>query len=84
MVRDRKGRVPRAVAGDAGQGFVRFFPRTARSSRRDDLPASRRTEKHDIDVVVDRLKVRPEIRQKQRLAESFERRLGIAEAAPWP
>ena len=36
----------------------------------DNLPKLAKTKKHTIDVVIDRLKVRPEI--KQRLAESFE------------
>ena len=43
------------------------------------LPKLKKTEKHDIDVVIDRLKVRPDI--KQRLAESFEAALRAA-AAP--
>jgi excinuclease ABC subunit A len=37
----------------------------------------KKNEKHDIDVVVDRLKVRPDM--KQRLAESFEAALRIAD-----
>jgi excinuclease ABC subunit A len=40
-------------------------------------PSSRRPKKHDIDVVIDRIKVRPDI--KQRLAESFEAALKLAD-----
>ena len=43
----------------------------------DDLPKLKKTEKHDIDVVIDRLKVRPEV--QQRLAESFEAALRLAD-----
>ena len=42
----------------------------------DQLPVLKKTEKHDIDVVIDRLKVRPEM--QQRLAESFEAALRLA------
>jgi excinuclease ABC subunit A len=41
------------------------------------LPKLKKTEKHTIDVVVDRVKVKEEI--KQRLAESFETCLRIAD-----
>jgi excinuclease ABC subunit A len=43
----------------------------------DDLPKLKKTEKHTIDVVIDRLKVNAEI--KQRLAESFETALRLAD-----
>ncbi|MFM2067707.1 MAG: excinuclease subunit, partial [Pseudomonadota bacterium] len=42
-----------------------------------ELPALKKAEKHDVDVVIDRLKVRPDARQ--RLAESFEQALRIAD-----
>src|SRR6185295_11687514 len=42
-----------------------------------ELPTLKKTEKHDIDVVIDRLRARPEM--KQRVAESFEAALRIAE-----
>lgn len=41
----------------------------------DELPALKKTEKHDLDVVIDRIKVRPDL--KQRLAESFEAALRV-------
>ncbi|KAG1081233.1 hypothetical protein G6F40_015577 [Rhizopus arrhizus] len=37
----------------------------------------KKTEKHDIDVVIDRLRIKPE--SKQRLAESFETALQLAD-----
>ncbi|MFL6715876.1 MAG: excinuclease ABC subunit UvrA, partial [Burkholderiaceae bacterium] len=43
----------------------------------DDLPKLKKTEKHTIDVVIDRIKVKAEI--KQRLAESFETALRLAD-----
>jgi excinuclease ABC subunit A len=43
----------------------------------DALPALHKAEKHDIDVVIDRVRVRPDLRQ--RLAESFEAALRIAD-----
>ncbi len=51
------------------QGFVRV--RIDGEVREiDDLPKLRKNVKHTVEIVVDRLKVRPEV--KQRLAESFE------------
>jgi excinuclease UvrABC ATPase subunit len=47
----------------------------ARSTSTSDLPALKKTEKHDIDVVIDRVKVRPDL--QQRLAESFEAALRV-------
>ena len=43
----------------------------------DTLPKLAKTQKHTIDIVVDRIKVRPDVRQ--RLAESFETALMHAE-----
>ena len=44
----------------------------------DALPELKKNDKHDIDVVVDRLRVRAR-HAKQRLAESFEAALRIAD-----
>ena len=56
------------------QGFVRVQVATAGQDAQlmelDPLPALDKNQRHSIDVVVDRLKVRPDVRQ--RLAESFE------------
>jgi excinuclease ABC subunit A len=63
------------------QGFVRFRIQSGTLAAKiyevDDLPKLKKTEKHTIDVVIDRVKVRSDI--KQRLAESFETALRIAE-----
>ncbi|HEX6016650.1 MAG TPA: excinuclease ABC subunit UvrA, partial [Burkholderiaceae bacterium] len=81
VVRDRKGEFGELFVQMQAQGFVRFRVGSAGGERRvveaTDLPALKKTEKHDIDVVIDRLRARPEM--KQRLAESFEAALRIAE-----
>ena len=53
------------------------FASTARRVEATDLPELKKNEKHDIDVVIDRLKARPDM--KQRLAESFEAALRVAD-----
>ena len=73
----RKGEHQELFNDLQSQGFVRV---RVRSERRDakaqiieiaeTLPQLERTQKHSVDVVVDRIKVSPDI--KQRLAESFE------------
>ena len=79
VVRDRKGEFVELFADMQAQGYVRFrIGRTARrASSRPRLPKLKKTEKHDIDVVIDRLRVRPDV--QQRLAESFEAALRIAD-----
>ncbi|MDO8439276.1 MAG: excinuclease ABC subunit UvrA, partial [Telluria sp.] len=61
--------------------FVRFRVQSgtgkARIVEAVDLPQLKKTEKHTIDVVVDRVKVKADI--KQRLAESFETALRLAD-----
>ncbi|MBG6079896.1 excinuclease ABC subunit UvrA [Rubrivivax gelatinosus] len=81
VVRDRKGEFVELFADMQARGYVRF--RVGNDGQpgavveADALPALKKTEKHDIDVVVDRLKTRPDM--KQRLAESFEAALRIAD-----
>ncbi|ROZ62925.1 excinuclease ABC subunit A [Ramlibacter sp. WS9] len=76
VARDRKGEFENVFAEMQAQGYVRF--RVGGTMYEfDDLPKLKKTEKHDIDVVIDRLKVRPDI--KQRLAESFEAALRLAD-----
>jgi excinuclease ABC subunit A len=81
VVRDRKGEFIELFAQMQAQGFVRFRIASAGGERQvfeaTDLPKLKKTEKHDIDVVIDRLRARPEM--TQRLAESFEAALRIAE-----
>ncbi|KDB52251.1 excinuclease ABC subunit A [Sphaerotilus natans subsp. natans DSM 6575] len=78
VVRDRKGEFVELFESMQAQGYVRFRI-DGRIVDAADVPALalKKTEKHDIDVVLDRLKVRPDA--QQRLAESFEAALRIAE-----
>ncbi|MCT9074290.1 excinuclease ABC subunit UvrA [Cupriavidus gilardii] len=86
VVADRKGEHTDLFDTMQAQGFVRFRIRSgggaaheaqARVYEVDALPKLKKTEKHSIEVVVDRVKVRPDI--KQRLAESFETALRLAD-----
>lgn len=77
VVRDRKGEFSDLFAEMQAQGFVRFRV-DGQTVEASDLPKLKKTEKHDIDVVIDRVKVTPDGLQ-QRLAESFEAALRIAE-----
>jgi excinuclease ABC subunit A len=76
VVRDRKGEFVELFADMQAQGYVRFRVDGA-IVEASDLPKLKKTEKHDIDIVIDRLKTRPDARQ--RLAESFEAALRIAD-----
>ena len=76
VVRERKGEFAELFADLQAQGFVRLRVDGA-IVEMSDLPKLARTEKHSIDVVVDRLKVRPEARG--RFAESFETALRVAD-----
>jgi excinuclease ABC subunit A len=81
VVANRKGEHGDLFASMQAQGFVRFRVQSGTGDAKiydvDDLPKLKKTEKHTIDVVIDRVKVTPEI--KQRLAESFETALRIAD-----
>ena len=81
VVANRKGEHVDLFEEMQAQGFVRFRiqsgTHTARIYEVDDLPKLKKTEKHTIDVVIDRLKIKADV--KQRLAESFETALRIAE-----
>ncbi|MBC7662885.1 MAG: excinuclease ABC subunit UvrA, partial [Caulobacter sp.] len=76
VVRDRKGEFLELFADMQAQGYVRFRV-DGRIVEASELPALKKTEKHDIDIVIDRLKTRDDARQ--RLAESFEAALRIAD-----
>ena len=76
VVRDRKGEFTELFADMQARGYVRFRI-DGQIAEATELPALKKNEKHDIDVVIDRLKTRPEM--KQRLAESFEAALRAAE-----
>ena len=80
VVRERKGEFAELFADMQAQGYVRFrIDGTAYEAS--DLPALKKNEKHDIDVVLDRVKVTAEADSglQQRLAESFEAALRIAD-----
>ncbi|HEY9573082.1 MAG TPA: excinuclease ABC subunit UvrA [Pusillimonas sp.] len=76
LARSRKGSFEEECASLQAQGFVRLRVNGEMVSL-DQLSPLKKTEKHDFDVVVDRLRVKPE--SQQRLAESFETALGLAE-----
>ena len=81
VVANRKGEHLDLFEQMQSQGFVRFRIQSGTAEARiyeaDALPKLKKNEKHSIDVVVDRLKLRADL--KQRLAESFETALRLAE-----
>ncbi|MBE0474241.1 excinuclease ABC subunit UvrA [Rhodoferax sp.] len=88
IAREKKGEFLDLFADMQHQGYVRFRV-NGQTFEFDQLPLLKKTEKHDIDVVIDRIKVRhaqpdPSADRsdhdnlKQRLAESFEAALRVA------
>lgn len=86
VVANRKGEHADLFEHMQAQGFVRFRIRSgggaanegeAKVYDADSLPKLKKNDKHSIDVVVDRVRVRPDL--KQRLAESFETALRLAD-----
>jgi len=75
VAREKKGEFLDVFAEMQAQGYVRFRVNGV-IYEYDDLPTLKKTEKHDIDVVIDRVKVRADL--QQRLAESFEAALRLA------
>ena len=81
VVRDRKGEFLELFAEMQAQGYVRFRV-DGKTVEAADVPKLARAEKHDIDVVIDRVKVPAaddRASLQQRLAESFEAALRIAD-----
>jgi excinuclease ABC subunit A len=76
VAREKKGEFVDVFAEMQSRGYVRFRV-GGKPYEFDALPKLKKTEKHDIDVVIDRLKVRAEV--QQRLAESFEAALRLAD-----
>ena len=86
VVRDRKGEFTELFADMQAQGYVRFRigsgGDTPKAYDAADVPKLAKTSKHDIDVVIDRIKVQHGVERaplQQRLAESFEAALRIAD-----
>ena len=88
VAREKKGEFTELFTHMQAQGYVRFrLNGTVFEAQ--DLPELKKTEKHDLDVVIDRLKVRAAPQEaaeqaeydafKQRLAESFEAALRLAD-----
>jgi len=81
VVRDRKGEFADLFQDMQAQGYVRFRVGSGGEPgavvEAESVPALKKSEKHDIDVVIDRLRVRADMRQ--RLAESFEAALRVAD-----
>jgi excinuclease ABC subunit A len=81
VVRDRKGEYADLLADMQAQGFVRFRI-GGEVVEVGNLPTLAKQDRHDIDVVVDRLKVKHDdqvLTLRQRLAESFETALRLAD-----
>ena len=84
IARERKGGFEKVFEQMQALGYVRFRI-NSETFEVEDLPTLKKTEKHDIDVVVDRLKIRHEAEApardalRQRIAESFEAALRLAE-----
>jgi excinuclease ABC subunit A len=81
VVANRKGEHLELFEQMQAQGFVRFRVQSGTGHPHvydvDAVPKLKKAEKHTIDVVIDRIKVKPDM--KQRLAESFETALRLAE-----
>ncbi len=83
LARQKKGEFTEVFEDMQAQGYVRFRI-NGQALNFDELPKLKKTEKHDLDVVVDRLKVRAaddheHAALRQRLAESFEAALRLAQ-----
>ncbi|ARP88330.1 excinuclease ABC subunit UvrA [Bordetella genomosp. 9] len=76
VARGRKGSFEDECASLQAQGYVRLRV-DGQMVEIDSMPPLKKSEKHDIDVVIDRLRIRPE--SAQRLAESFETALSLAD-----
>ncbi len=76
LAREKKGEFLDVFAEMQAQGYVRFRV-NGKAYEFEELPPLKKTEKHDIDVVIDRIRVRPDL--TQRLAESFEAALRVAD-----
>ncbi|WP_028604985.1 excinuclease ABC subunit UvrA [Ottowia thiooxydans] len=76
VAREKKGEFVEMFEQMRAQGYVRFRV-DGKIVEAENLPPLKKAEKHDIDVVIDRLKVRPDM--ASRLADSFEAALRLAD-----
>ncbi len=76
VARDRKGEFAELFAQMQAQGYVRFRV-NGQIVEAQELPQLKKAEKHDVDVVIDRLKVRADM--ASRLADSLEAALRLAD-----
>ena len=74
MAREKKGEFTELFAQMQALGYIRFRV-DGQIYEHESLPQLKKTEKHDIDVVIDRVKVRADL--QQRLAESIEAALRV-------
>ncbi|MEG1201259.1 MAG: excinuclease ABC subunit UvrA, partial [Comamonas sp.] len=74
VARGKKGEFVELFAQMQAQGYVRFRV-DGQMYEHENLPPLAKNEKHDIDVVIDRVKIRPDL--QQRLAESIEAALRV-------
>ena len=74
VARDKKGEFTELFAQMQALGYIRFRV-DGQIYEHESLPQLKKTEKHDIDVVIDRVKVRADL--AQRLAESIEAALRV-------
>jgi excinuclease ABC subunit A len=81
LARGKKGEFTELFAQMQALGYVRFRV-DGQIYEHGNLPPLKKTEKHDIDVVVDRVKVRHDL--QQRLAESFEAALRVGAGVGGP
>ncbi len=84
VAREKKGEFLDVFTDMQARGYVRFRV-NGQAYEFDALPKLKKNDKHNIDVVIDRLKVRPDTdpvgraQVRQRLAESFEAALRLAD-----
>lgn len=76
VIKDRKGEHLKLIDKLKQEGFVRLRV-DSEVYDIDEVPALKKTQKHNIEVVVDRFKVRKDL--KQRIADSFETALKLSE-----
>ena len=77
LARQKKGEFHELFTQMLAQGYVRFRV-DGQLYEYEQLPELKKNDKHDVDVVIDRIKVRPDI--AQRLAESIEAVLRVGAA----